>query len=1122
MRLTPSDLYLAKLLGITPEQMEHFNNEAFLRAKVAPAPAATAGIDPLSIAIQVALAVGSMAISSLLAPKVPSNQAPKTTIRNVQGPNRTESQRVAPTSAFDSVQEITKLQTTIPIIYSNRESIDGESFGGVRVNAMLLWSQMLSFKSHQMFRGVFLLGEGAIAELDPLGFAFGDSKITSYNLVNQAATEDQARYTVYFRKDGGRIRSGDRIAGRIAGTDAGNAENAGGGDVFQVRSNGDTYRPDACMASTPSTTTAFGVYAPIINNVAYRINPQLRPTRTYRVTSRKAGSQWIVDNEDDNAALCSIWKQRYHWSPRSGIVATSSGQGRVTIPQGGTITYRMFRSSDRNTVIAFEEGRGNSDNGFRAEEKCGDIASAVAARQQNADNALVVGTLYSIGTCLAVLYERTPDGSLFMSDVENDAQDSGTTMTYVFTVVREGVVDCLTSQQQGNLESSTTGKVIYPPSARGSNGETQWSTASFGGKTDQFGTATNTSQILRVAIATVTIPRPARHVEIGIRSTLGIQVAGMCNMRDAQDMDLIERRAVGNRVSGQRVPKEAASNTNVSIYQSGVVTRAETRFSFFRIIYKTSSYGSDVVLSGLFGIRGAKREELNNYVRFDMGSDQPWEYRMEPVSGWAVRNNILPGDLHILDTSLNTLQTVNLGGIIVRYAGVPPFARAQNFFKMNFIEPDNDLYLNWTDEGGYNSMIDSWGRLAEIFAYDEVTASCDNGPEHTISYVNTITSNTAAGPQYDNLALAGLNVRSSTEMRQLPQFSAYVLKGKVVPNLQAQGEGPTHLWPTILHDAALNTRYGAGGPMTKEQLDTPSFIDSGNWTYARRYFFDGAVVEPLNLREWASQIAPLFLLAFGEVNGQWRLSPGIDFGPVQISGLFTAGNIQENTFTLTWLDKDEREPVRVSATWRSERLLGGYLGGGFAISREVMVRDAAASINTDLISLPMEQFCTNKNHAIDACKLAIRMRKYTDHRVEFETTYDMEHGAVAPATYIRVDFDESYVTSFNNGVITADGRVTSTTPLGDGVYPVVAWDGSAAIKPFSTTLSIAKGVGSLPGHVFTVVQTSSQVRTYRVETIRPLEDGRFAITALHAPTNSSGMLLAAVGWDDPGQWLIEP
>lgn len=1134
-RLTPSDRRLAAILGLTPEEFQHFNNEARRLAAAGPQPAVTAGIDPLSILVNVALAAGSLAISSLLAPRPPGR--PPTIVTSQQrGDTLTLNQRFAPTSGFDSYQEPAKLQTTIPCVYANRETIGGTDYGGVRVNLLLLWSQMLSFKTHQMFRGVFLVGEGAIGELDPYGFAVGDTLLTSYSvMMNDASTRQGARYTVYVKKDGGRLTQGDRIAGRSPDRDPGNAQRAGASDVYQVRSSGNLWLPSSCTAATPSAALTFGVYSPISNNLGYRVNPQLRPTRTFRVV----GDDYRADSEDDNLAKIAIWKARYHWSPRSGIVSCTDasgsekllGEGQVDVVVGDRIFYRQVSSSDVGVSLRFAETVGNSDNEEEEKEFCGEIASAIAARQTAADDALVVDTLYQIGSCWAVLQGRDPAELPFVSTASFNAPDdserepaSGNSITYGFVVIKPGTINRLTEQQIRDLEPLPRSKVLTPPDTS-NDGEGTWDRAGFWtGDQDMptYGTATNTAQIFRLAVATFSVPRPCLAVEIGIRSRLGMQVNGVCNMRQAPNLNEIDEKAQGGYRSGDPVDNNG-TNTKVSIYQSGQISRVETRYSFFRIAYRASARDTWIELPPLFGVRGDTSQDIYNYIRLWMPSVQPWEFSLYPVTGWEIRNRIgMADDVQkvLLDCGLQGDYSVTVGDINIYYTGLPVGAFSADDYRLTFIEPQKDLYLNWTDEDG-NAMFDTWGKLAEAFMYDEIKTSCEQGPEHTIAYINTITNN-AEVPLYDNLALVGLNISSSTEMRQLGQLSGYVTSGIAVRRLLTDTEGPTHLWPEILLDAAINNRYGTGDRMTIEQIDVESFKAAAQWCHDRKYFFDGVIESPRNLRQWAADLAPLFVLTFGERNGQWYLAPAIDFNPIQISGLFTAGNIQEDTFQLVWADADDRQPIKVSATWRQERLnLSAVNSGLFPTPREVLVREVATPLNASLQSINMSEFATNQQHAVDACKLIAGYRTYTDHRIQFETTYDLEYAAIAPDAYIRVEMIETYVSGFGNGVCTADGVVTSTSPLADGSYQVFAWDGTASRRPSLQAMTIRNGIGSLPGHVFTIYNAAQQARTYRVERVAPTQDGRFTVEAAHAPTGDDGRLLLAAKWNNPNSWVIE-
>ncbi len=125
-------------------------------------------------------------------------------------------------------------------------------------------------------------------------------------------------------------------------------------------------------------------------------------------------------------------------------------------------------------------------------------------------------------------------------------------------------------------------------------------------------------------------------------------------------------------------------------------------------------------------------------------------------------------------------------------------------------------------------MVDAWARLAEGFIYNEVEATTSQ-PEHELVYINTITENTTGTPNYDQLAIVGMNIRSSKEISTLNQFSVYV----------NEGIKRTSNFPEVLYDVLTNKRYGAGKIMSPAQIDKDSFDKATTWAYARRYFLHG-------------------------------------------------------------------------------------------------------------------------------------------------------------------------------------------------------------------------------------------------------------------------------------------
>ena len=432
-----------------------------------------------------------------------------------------------------------------------------------------------------------------------------------------------------------------------------------------------------------------------------------------------------------------------------------------------------------------------------------------------------------------------------------------------------------------------------------------------------------------------------------------------------------------------------------------------------------------------------------------------------------------------------------------------------------------------------SSYIDDYAKLAETFVYSEITTTAQSAPEHEIVYINEIVENDTA-PLYDDLSLVGINIRSSAEFQQFAQFSTYVTGGKVCSLFPLSGgtTGATHLFPEVLYDLLTNTRYGAGSFITAEMIDADSFTAAAQWCQARKYFYDSAVAEQINIRQFAADLSATHLLQFGESDGKYFLNTALPVSgsslqvAAPIAGLFTAGNIAEDSFQLQYFDPEERDPIQISVRYREERPSTDLNSPGlFPVVREVLVReDVPEASETD----PTEQvdvsdFCTSREHAIDAAKFLIRMRRIPTHTISFATTHDAVISSLAPGDYIKVAMDETEYDEFNNGVVTPEGALVSTKALADGTYDVVAWDGTEGTPPADATLAVSNGgkTATPTGVVFTVKLPSTQIRVYQIERISPTDDGTFTIEALHMPVNSSGVLLVADGFDTASNWVIE-
>jgi hypothetical protein len=1058
--LLPQDRELINILGISEAEYRTFVRDCIRHSRLEPGKPVNFLVIPFLIQLAIGIAL-SIAASLLFRPKPPSRPA-EIRQSSQAGQNVVGRTEFAPKAGFDSLQNVVELGSSIPVVYAKRETIDGVTYGGVRVNTNMVWSQMTSLGGSQMLRAVFLISEGTLSEVDPSQFAFGDNVLGSYDLSNANSTS--SRVTFYVSRDGGRLVSADRVAGRSAVNDTGNAENNGAGDVFQIQGLNNSWTTDFCYAYKPSTQTTFGVYQLIGNGFGFRVNPQLRPAVVIKTEPAGKTDTRIKCNVD---GVADAQRQKYNaeFSSRSGVIAKngSAASGSVSLAVGDTITYTLSNSSDANTVFTgVQEGPDH-------QETCRDVAQTVSGRQRTWDDALVIGDLYKFGSALLICESRSPDNEIFSSEIDFDPIAGGQAITVTMRCVQAGSA----------MLNSITGT---------SN-------------------ATETSHIYKAAIGNFAIPRAAQVVELGLRSALGVRINGICNFRDCLSQTEIDGRACNYFNNKTYRPDQSLE---VSTYQSGSYSGSEERYSFFRIGYRVA--GTDnayAYLSQCFGTRSLTQQAVYNFIRIQMPSFQRWEFRIEPLTGWEIRQNIATGSLEVLDSRISGYRTVTSGAgdnlITITFSG-EPVARSTSTFQMTPTR-DRNLGVTLSDDGDY---ADAWGKLAEDFVYEEIQSSA-NSPEHELVYVNLLAPNPNT-PNYDNIALVGMNMRSSTEFSQLNQLSVYINQGI------ANG---IHTFPEVFQDLLLNDRYGVGSVLSPEQVDTDSFAECAQWTLGRKYFFDGALAQPINLRQWGSQTANYFLLDLVIKNGRFALQPAVYFDrPEPITNLYTAGNIIEDSFEFAYNESDQRTPNRVSIKWRQEKANTDAGNKGlFPVIREVTVREVGTAADAPLESIDLSDFCTSERHAIDVAKYICRGRRLITHSVRFKTV--PTQAALEVGRCFKLGLETVAYNQPNNGVIDSNGVVTSTVELADGTYEVLLWNGvNNEIQEVELVIQggVAQGRSSA---VFCIKQSVTEVRAYKVQSLGYDEDGNISVEALFFPLQANGYSALIDGWEVDSNWTIE-
>ena len=161
--------------------------------------------------------------------------------------------------------------------------------------------------------------------------------------------------------------------------------------------------------------------------------------------------------------------------------------------------------------------------------------------------------------------------------------------------------------------------------------------------------------------------------------------------------------------------------------------------------------------------------------------------------------------------------------------------------------------------------------------------------------------------------------------------------------------------------------------------------------------YDGVISDSVNFTSWTQEIAPMFLCKFFVFNGIFRLRPLLPltdsgqissaaltpvttFTDLSVSANSTEGTIIAGSYSKTYTSTADRLPVRVVVIYkRTSRFY-------------VEVPTTAKVRYTDYAKISPEEtydlteFCTNDDHAILYAKYLLATRRYSTHRISFQTT----------------------------------------------------------------------------------------------------------------------------------------
>jgi hypothetical protein len=189
----------------------------------------------------------------------------------------------------------------------------------------------------------------------------------------------------------------------------------------------------------------------------------------------------------------------------------------------------------------------------------------------------------------------------------------------------------------------------------------------------------------------------------------------------------------------------------------------------------------------------------------------------------------------------------------------------------------------------------------------------------------------------------------------------------------------------------LFTIYKRAAGAATADIAAPIYID--NMTdiaaFCNEYnlHYNGILDESVNLIEFASAIAPFFLLSFLSVGGQYRFEPilplngsnEIDVTALTPAATFTEDDILPGSFSKAFKPVAERQPVIAVMLYRESN------PSEVGIQRTVQVAFDATSRDAPVEQFDLTDFCTDPAHAELYGKYELARRQHSTHVVSFQT-----------------------------------------------------------------------------------------------------------------------------------------
>jgi len=405
-----------------------------------------------------------------------------------------------------------------------------------------------------------------------------------------------------------------------------------------------------------------------------------------------------------------------------------------------------------------------------------------------------------------------------------------------------------------------------------------------------------------------------------------------------------------------------------------------------------------------------------------------------------------------------------------------------------------------------------YSQVSDCSHYDEISKSCDSGPEHTLTYINYAISegdddSTGDGiPDYNDLAMLGLSLKSGPSVGAIEQPRVWVNGGIGVERLERGVFGISNLLSDLIYYLLTSEKQGLGELISPDLVDKNSLAETSKYLLANKIYWNGVVESDVNFRSFAVEQAQRSLCIFTIKNGVFGMMPAlpvntsskaISTSPIAAEGIFSSGNILDGSFKLSFINAEERRSTGLQVRWRET------VPYELPEEKTTIVKFKGENPQT-IEDYDLTQFCDNRYQALMTARYALASRRLIDHTVEFQTTPDAI--GVQPGSYIRVLTEES---EFQSGLalkINDDMTITSPVPVEDGSYKASAYmPGAEDVVEVDIVIRNQRVQDpQLRGAIASLFKVSPAKRFYQISELTLGEDGIVNVTAGFVPTRSDG------------------